>query len=66
VPSRWSRSAGESEQLERVVAGRAGFGLEDAAAKSVLEVQHLVAEGEVTDLRVLPEKLTRLAAGRFD
>jgi hypothetical protein len=32
------------------VVGRAGFGLEDAEAKSVLEVQYLEAEGEVTDL----------------
>jgi len=46
----WSGSAGESEQLQRVVVGRARLGLEDAEAKSVVEVQHLVAEGEVTDL----------------
>jgi len=45
----WSGSAGENEQFQRVVVGRARLGLEDAEAKSVLEVQHLVGEGEVTD-----------------
>jgi len=30
------------------VVGRAGFGLKDAEAKSVLEARYLEAEGEVT------------------
>src|ERR1700739_2646679 len=48
-----SGGTGEGEQPQRVVVGRAWLGLEDAEAQPVVQAQHLEAEGEVPDLRMV-------------